>query len=252
MPATFSPITSPRAFEQICTEIRSQIASGSLKAGDKLPSERELAVQFGVGRNALREALRSLEMAGLVVIGRGGSGGAVISDGVSRLFTQSLHDLVHLGRVSFMDLSEIRSMLMSQAIQLACDRGTDEDFARIEENILQTESFLEDEKFEARRMAATDFYRILAEASKNPALAVLVESVNIILRQFLNPPTRETTANLIGFRRNMLKYLRAHDRKRATEEMQRYLGRFNEHLVATLSVTATTPATKSKARLKRA
>jgi GntR family transcriptional repressor for pyruvate dehydrogenase complex len=234
MPIAFTPISSPRAFEQICSHIRAQIASGALKAGDRLPSERELAVQFGVSRNALREALRSLENAGLVVIGRGGLGGAVISDGASRLFTQSLQDMVHLGRISLLDLTEIRSILMTQAIQLACERGKEEDFALLDVNIALTETYLRGDEFEERRQAAIDFYRILAEASKNPALAVLIESVNLILRQFLGAPSRETTVNLIRFRRNMVKHLRARDLRRATDEMQRYLGSFHERLSAGL------------------
>ena len=56
----FEPIHTRRAFEEICDRIRAQIAAGTLRPGDKLPAERELALQLGVGRNALREALRSL------------------------------------------------------------------------------------------------------------------------------------------------------------------------------------------------
>src|SRR6476619_4824745 len=68
---TFEPIRTRRAFEEICDRIRAQIAAGKLRPGDKLPPERELALQLGVGRNALREALRSLEIAGIVRLQKG-------------------------------------------------------------------------------------------------------------------------------------------------------------------------------------
>ena len=62
----FQPIHVRRTFEEICERIREQLALGVLKPGDKLPRERDLAEQLGVSRNVLREALRSLEMAGLL------------------------------------------------------------------------------------------------------------------------------------------------------------------------------------------
>lgn len=76
-PATlrFQPVYVRRAFEEICERIREQLALGVLKPGDKLPRERDLAQQLGVSRNVLREALRSLEMAGLLRLQKGVKGG---------------------------------------------------------------------------------------------------------------------------------------------------------------------------------
>ena len=68
---TFKPIHTRRTFEEICERIREQLALGVLKPGDKLPAERELAQQLCVSRNVLREALRSLEMAGVLKLPKG-------------------------------------------------------------------------------------------------------------------------------------------------------------------------------------
>ena len=68
---SFAPIHTRRAFEEICQRIRDQLSAGLLKPGDKLPAERDLAQLLGVGRNALREALRSLEIAGIVRLQKG-------------------------------------------------------------------------------------------------------------------------------------------------------------------------------------
>lgn len=76
----FRPIRTRRAFEEICERIREQLALGVLKPGDKLPPERDLAQQLGVSRNVLREALRSLEMAGVLRLLKGVKGGAFIQD----------------------------------------------------------------------------------------------------------------------------------------------------------------------------
>ena len=62
----FAPVRPARTFEVISDQIREQVRTGALKSGDKLPPERVLATQFGTSRNAVREALRSLEHAGLI------------------------------------------------------------------------------------------------------------------------------------------------------------------------------------------
>ena len=74
----FRPVKSRRLFEEVCEQVRNQIASGALKPGDKLPSERDLALQFDISRSAIREALRNLEFAGLVRLQKGVKGGSFV------------------------------------------------------------------------------------------------------------------------------------------------------------------------------
>ena len=71
----FRRVQVARAFEDIARQIREELLQGRLRPGDRLPAERELAVQFGVSRNTLREALRSLEIAGLITLRKGAAGG---------------------------------------------------------------------------------------------------------------------------------------------------------------------------------
>ena len=80
MPVEFRAIRSARAFEEIAGQIRAELAAGRLKVGSRLPSERALSEQFGVSRNTLREALRSLEHGGLIRLQKGAAGGAFISE----------------------------------------------------------------------------------------------------------------------------------------------------------------------------
>ena len=72
----YSPVQTRRAFEEVASQIREQLTKGALKPGDRLPSERELAEQFGLSRNTVREALRSLEMSGILEFRKGATGGA--------------------------------------------------------------------------------------------------------------------------------------------------------------------------------
>ena len=121
---TFEPIRTRRAFEEICDRIRAQIAAGTLRPGDKLPPERELAEQLGVGRNALREALRSLEIAGIVRLQKGTKGGAFIQAGDASRMDEVVRDMLSLGSISVAELTEARVHIQDLVVRLACERAT--------------------------------------------------------------------------------------------------------------------------------
>src|SRR3546814_18835237 len=88
-------------FEAIAGKILEQIRSGQLETGDRLPPERELAAHIGVGRSAVREALRSLEVAGVVSVRRGTGGGAFVREGGSDGIGASIRSLpLQIGRAA--------------------------------------------------------------------------------------------------------------------------------------------------------
>ena len=75
----FQPYKGRRAFEDIAAEIKDAILSDRLSIGDRLPSERDLAEQFQVGRVTIREAFRTLETMGLIQVKKGSRGGAFVT-----------------------------------------------------------------------------------------------------------------------------------------------------------------------------
>src|SRR6516225_10129934 len=98
----FQRVRTRRSFEAVCDQIRQQLAKGELRPGNRLPSEKELAEQFDIGRSGVREALRSLEAAGLVEARTGINGGFYISNGNATAsgLAQTVQDMVSLGQVS--------------------------------------------------------------------------------------------------------------------------------------------------------
>ena len=117
-PLQFRPIRTRRVFEEICEQVRREMGAGTLRPGDKLPAERELALQFGVSRTAVREALRSLEIAGIIGLQKGAKGGAFILKGDLDQITRSIRDLFYLGRITLDSLTEIRTPIMQTAVGL--------------------------------------------------------------------------------------------------------------------------------------
>ena len=128
----FMPTRRDRVSAEILRQLKSAILAGRLKSGDKLPSEKQLAQQFQSSRGSVREAIRTLEQAGLLVVRRGAGGGAIVADGDLRHVTDSLFTLIRLGSVSIHDLTEVRVILEPRIASLAAQRITAEELARIE------------------------------------------------------------------------------------------------------------------------
>ena len=222
----FTPVHTRRAFEEICLRIREQLTAGALKPGDKLPAERELAQQLGVGRNALREALRSLEIAGIVRLQKGVKGGAFITEGDPGRMNQVVQDMFSLGSISINELAEARIHIQDLVVRLACERAGKADFDALAANIAHTETVTAAGKFLDRVECSREFYRLLAAATRNQVLSMMVHSLTEILMQFVyvrvaaggTPQPR-----LVEKRREFLAALRARDVARATRLMKTHL-----------------------------
>src|SRR4051812_43430214 len=163
-----------RVFESISEDIRSRVASGALKPGDKLSSERDLAEHYGASRAAVREALRSLERDGVIELRKGPKGGTFIRQADHGMVTQSLNDAITFGGVSIESLTESRTIVLTAVVRLACERGTDADFDRLEESIALTEQRARQGDLEGRRLQLLAFYQLLGQATRNEVMVILV------------------------------------------------------------------------------
>lgn len=230
----FDPVRPRRAFEEICERIRDQLSAGALKPGDKLPAERDLARQLGVGRSALREALRSLEIAGIVELKKGVKGGAFIREGDPGGMRQVVEDLLHLGTITVNELTEARLYIQDIVVRLACERATRADLSAIEANIDRTEQMTHEGRYLERVESSREFYRLLAAAAHNQVVSVIVESVTDILMKFLRTRVAagaRTQPHLVETRRAFLKALAARDADKASRQMREHLQAVHRLLV---------------------
>jgi DNA-binding FadR family transcriptional regulator len=228
---TRKPQPKPRAFEEICERIRRQLAAGKLKPGDKLPAERELAQQLAVSRAALREALRSLEIAGVITLRKGAKGGAFVQAGDPANMTRVIQDLVHLGAISLGALTEARLLLQSGVVRLACERASQDDIDAIGRNIEHTAEMSRLGRGEERREAIAEFYRLLALATRNEVLKILVDSITDILVRFLRGVSEDIELpGLIAHRRRFFRHLEARDAAAASREMEQHLNKLHRLL----------------------
>lgn len=222
-PVTFRPIHTRRAFEEICERIREQLALGVLKPGDKLPPERELAQQLGVSRNVLREALRSLEMAGILRLQKGVKGGAFIREGDTSRMNEVMRDMLSLGTISVRELSEARINVIDLVVRLACVNARQRDFEALEANIERTDIATREGRLLDRVECSREFYNLLAESTGNKVITMIVSSVTEIHMRFVYAKVASSgaaTPRLTDKRRQFLAKLRARDVAGATQLMR--------------------------------
>lgn len=226
----FAPVRTKRAFEEVCEQVRREVAAGNLRPGDRLPPERELAEQFGVSRAAVREALRSLENSGLVRCQQGMGGGATIRQEHAIAMTQAVSDMIMVGKVPASSVTEARILLTETAIRLACERGTEEDFAAIERDIDRADQLTAAGDFSRRGAYITEFYRVLAQATHNQVIVMLVETLSELTRTLLAAVSPTPRSDVIGVRRKVLQHLRERNADAAVQEMRAHLLRLNKVL----------------------
>ncbi|WCT73765.1 GntR family transcriptional regulator [Sphingomonas naphthae] len=224
----FTPIQRPRAFEIICESIRNELIAGRLKAGDKLPPERELALQFQVSRTALREALRTLEVAGIIRNMKGAKGGAVLQAAEPDRVVQAMQDYVTMGSVDIDELTEVRLSIQDHIVRLACERATEEELDRLEAIARRT---AEVHTIAERYACSTEYYALLAQATRNRIYALLIDSLTAIFKPFTAAPgyfmLQET---LFESRMRLVTALRARDADTAAAEIRAHLEHVHQHI----------------------
>ena len=129
----FTPIKTKRLYEEIVEQIKQLITDGKLKPGDKLLAERELAEQFQVSRASVREAIRTLEMLGVIDI-RPGEGTFVRRTGADDII-RPLAMFLAVERSSLLDMFEMRRIFETANASLAAERATQEELDQIESTL---------------------------------------------------------------------------------------------------------------------
>jgi GntR family transcriptional repressor for pyruvate dehydrogenase complex len=176
-----------RLYEDIVQEFSSLIRHGVLKPGERLPSERVLADQLQVSRSSVREALRSLELQGLVISKRG-SGTFINTDNLESMVALLASTLTS-GADTLKHIFEMRHMLEPQIAALAAQRANKQEVAELE-------SILEEQVKEIADGGTgvdsdTAFHFAMASATHNSALVKVISAVEDILRRSRNQSLQE-------------------------------------------------------------
>ncbi len=230
MATKFNPIKQARVSEGVIDQIKQSILLGHFKAGEKLPSERDLAEEFRVSRMAIREALRALELSGFIETRQGINGGAFVTDLTFEHLGDAFLDLFLANKVSIPEMLQVRLLIEPEVARLATLNINPADAERLKEALaieeLPPSSLLKDVEVKQ------NFHFILAEMSGNRFLEAIVRSLlkltkNLVLAvdagpRFIHPA---------GMHRKVADAVLSGDPLAAYEAMKRHTLEFGEKLI---------------------
>jgi GntR family transcriptional regulator, transcriptional repressor for pyruvate dehydrogenase complex len=175
----FVKLREKRIFEQIVGQVKHAVLHGSLEIGDKLPPETELARIFGMSRSAVREAVRILELSGLVIIKKGNQGGCLIQDGSSnRKLIDYFSDHWRLGNITLAHITEARYRLESMVIDIVARKITKGDLKKLRKSVHKAERLYGAGKENDKIYENCYFHILLARITKN---TILIDTLTAIL-----------------------------------------------------------------------
>ena len=235
---TFTAVVRNHAYLQVAAQIREAILEGRLEDGAPLPSERDLAAQFGVARTTVREALRALQAEGLL-----SGGGATkplrttVSSGVPDSLRDALNNLVRLEQIPLGDLVELRCLLEGAAIARAATSPNEDRLHDAHQAVakMMQSNVTADEFGEADAL----FHTALARSADNEAITILLVAARMIIQDHRQlrtalrhiAETGSTLQTLAEQHAQLLKAIEAGEGARASQIFQDYFTGFYERLL---------------------
>jgi len=204
-----------KAYEEVADQIRERIFAQHLRLLDRLPTERELAKQFGVSRVVIREAIRTLELNGLLTVKKGAKGGTFVAQDYDRPISDSIGNLLAGGEASLENLFEVRELIEPFAASRAAVLASDEELDQLGAVLAEAEE--ENAKGGSIRSLNIEFHRLVIRMSRNPILSVIGETVLILLAdRLLHVPPLETSESSLEMHKQLFITLRNRQPEKAS------------------------------------
>lgn len=238
---SFSPIGIRRLSEIVEHRIKDSILKGEIKPGQRLPTEKELAKQFGVSVVTAREALRALEIVGYIERNKGKGRGIVVKELQSDPAKMALYEFLRSKQFTLRDICELRRIVEPSGARLAASHMTSQGVAGLERNIKycerkikKTEHTFSEREFIDIRTKNVEFHRLIAEATHNPVLALTMEyAVDFVFEFTRNlAPDIQYSIQQTREHRKILTWLRNGQAETAEKEMLSHLEKAEAYFVA--------------------
>ncbi|HEU5351508.1 MAG TPA: FadR/GntR family transcriptional regulator [Terracidiphilus sp.] len=206
---------------QVVNHVRALIESGSLQPGDKIPPERELARSLKISRASLRTGIGYLAAMGVMKVRHGV--GTFVVDGPPEFGKTSLSLMGALHGFQSWQMFEARILLESNLAALAAERGREEHHTALAEEV--AEMFAAISTPNDYLIHDVMFHRIIAQASGNPILAAIMETVTSSMYDRRRKTVERATdlRESAEMHRSIYRAVRSHDREEARKLMQQHL-----------------------------
>ena len=225
------PVHVAKASELLAAQLRERILAGEIGEGDPLPTERELALQSGLSRASVREALRILDIEGLISTRLGRNGGSAVRRPTQEVVARSVNLFIRGQKVLFRSLLETREALEPTCARLAALRRTDQGLGTLEELQRRLEASYHD--LPAFLQANLEWHLAVARASQNELLAAFMAAISDALHagtDLENFNSDEVRAAVIRAHRRVTDAIRGGDADAAARRMARHVGAYADNV----------------------
>lgn len=169
--------------KEISNNILDGIIQGTIKIGDRIPSERELSEKLGIGRSTLREAIKVLAMMGLLEVRTGQ--GTFITGGSSDMYAVPLAWSIIISEKSIAELMEARLLLECEAAYLSTIRASDQEVNEIEKAFIGMKAACEDGSIQAFIDENVAFHLSIAKAAHNSVILQTLKAIRKLLEMWI-------------------------------------------------------------------
>lgn len=224
------PKGSPKRALRVAQKIVKDIERRGAAVGDKLPPEQEMIVRYGVARATLREALRFLELQGVISLRPGPGGGPVVQEPHPNDFASTIALLLQFFGTSFRSLIEVRQAVSPTMAALAAERATAEEIHELGLSLARLRAIAGRpvEYAEENRR----FHDLLAWASGNPLIGIMISSLHSITSSSdinIDFTVEEQDYQLKAYGR-ILKAIAGRNPEQASAELSRFIDRSGKYL----------------------
>jgi GntR family transcriptional regulator, transcriptional repressor for pyruvate dehydrogenase complex len=227
----FTPVKNTKVYEQVIEQIKEMITSGKLKKGDRLPPERELVEQLQVSRTSIREAIRALQIIGLVECRQGG--GNFIKESFENSLFEPLSIMFVLQNSKPEEILELRKIVEVETAALAAEKINDKELKELKAIIDQLRAS-DDEELNAT--LDKKFHYRIAHASGNFLVVSVLSAVSSLVDSFIKDAREmilkqnENKEVLMEHHENIYNALLHHDISMAAKVMRKHLDFVTEYL----------------------
>jgi GntR family transcriptional regulator, transcriptional repressor for pyruvate dehydrogenase complex len=229
----FESLKTKRATDIIENRISGLIINGKIKPREKLPTEKELSEQFDVSIVTIREALRGLEVAGMINKKRGKGGGIYVTEIDNESVLKALHNYFIRSNFSSHHLAEVRLMIEPTIVRMVAGHLPQTELKNLEENVAFCErrlaklnSGLRLGDYRSLGEKHLEFHKLIAQATNNPVLVLTMDYILDFVADFkksMFSPDVEFSRRLVEDHRGILNALKEGQSEKSEARMLAHL-----------------------------
>ncbi|MBP1756036.1 MAG: regulatory protein GntR [Firmicutes bacterium] len=219
-----------KSYTKVIDYIKQRIREGNLTSGSKLPAERELSQILGISRNSVREAIRTLDIMGVISSQQGA--GNYLTGNFENNLVESMSMMFLLNQINYQQISQLRRGLEMQALMLAIDNITEAQVKELTKVVAELEHTTEENNI----ILDKKLHYTIATASQNVLIMNILQALSDLIDQFIVDLRREILSSpdskiiLQEAHNAMMQSLINKDKNLAYEAINKHFGIIDEKL----------------------